>query len=464
MRIQRFWARNYRSLRDITLDGLGAFNVFYGPNGSGKSNVLRGIQALVRATELWAGYEKPGDARFAAALARGVLTSDDQRRSRGGGEHSTTLGFEVVADDTYPVLENDLSLGNKYYRHLQVELSIEWSEGRPFSATIEVRFDGKPLAEAEEIARASTPGAFPQSPLARATLARVASRLFWLVGADRALRDEQLRDLPPAAAVTATETPALREDPILAALREGRLQTAIFHAKNDLNSANRHRFSLLQSLLAETLHLPPLDVGRDPSTGLIDLRQPLPGSDEVGDVSMRSAGLGVEQVVAIVASILFAQCRIGALEEPEAHLHAPTTGRALRKLLKRLVEPGEGAPRVLHQLFVATHSNLFDLDPTGYWDVSLVEGATVIERKALRELYGHHLYEPGPAKLLLADALRHFGDEVVFRAKDGRRIEATEMLKLLDEDDDLALEFLRDMHAAALAALRVRAARGEGKP
>ena len=119
---------------------------------------------------------------------------------------------------------------------------------------------------------------------------------------------------------------------------------------------------------------------------------------------------------------------------------------------------------MLHQLFVATHSNLFDLDPTGYWDVRLVAGATVIERKALRELYGHHLYEPGPAKLLLVDALTHFGDEAVFRAKDGRRIEAAEMLKLLDDDDDLALEFLRDMHAAALATLRVRATRREARP
>ncbi len=458
MRIQRFWARNYRSLSDVTLDGLGPFNVFYGPNGSGKSNILRGIQALVRAMEIWAGYEKPGDARFASALARGVLTADDQRRSHNGGAHTTTLGFELVADVDAAV-DVELSLGRNLLQQLRVELSVAWSEGRPFSATFDVRFDGVSLAEAEAQAKESEPGAS-----ARATLARIASRLFWLIGADRALRDEQLRDAPSAAAETTAEPTVLHDDPILAALREGRLQTAIFHAKNDWKSANRHRFALLQSLLAETLHLPPLDVGRDPGTGLIDLRQPLADGVDLGDISMRSAGLGVEQVVAIIASVLFARCAIGAIEEPEAHLHAPTTGRALRKLLKRLVEPAEGSPRVLHQLFVATHSNLFDLDPTGYWDVRLVAGATVIERKALRELYGHHLYEPGPAKLLLVDALTHFGDEAVFRAKDGRRIEAAEMLKLLDDDDDLALEFLRDMHAAALATLRVRATRREARP
>jgi len=43
MRIASFWAKGYRSLRDVRVDELGAFNVFYGPNGSGKSNVLAGI-------------------------------------------------------------------------------------------------------------------------------------------------------------------------------------------------------------------------------------------------------------------------------------------------------------------------------------------------------------------------------------------------------------------------------------
>src|SRR5580700_4450980 len=46
MIIKKFWAKGYRSLRDVTLDGLGKFNVFYGPNGSGKSNLLDALHAL----------------------------------------------------------------------------------------------------------------------------------------------------------------------------------------------------------------------------------------------------------------------------------------------------------------------------------------------------------------------------------------------------------------------------------
>src|SRR5215212_378928 len=47
MRIESFWAKGYRSLRDVRIDNLGAFNVFYGPNGGGKSNILEGIRTLI---------------------------------------------------------------------------------------------------------------------------------------------------------------------------------------------------------------------------------------------------------------------------------------------------------------------------------------------------------------------------------------------------------------------------------
>src|SRR5271154_1060458 len=48
MRIESFWAKGFRSLRDVRLENLGAFNVFYGPNGSGKSNILAAIEAWLR--------------------------------------------------------------------------------------------------------------------------------------------------------------------------------------------------------------------------------------------------------------------------------------------------------------------------------------------------------------------------------------------------------------------------------
>lgn len=106
------------------------------------------------------------------------------------------------------------------------------------------------------------------------------------------------------------------------------------------------------------------------------------------------AGLGVVQLYSILAKILFAGTSTVGVEEPEAHLHAPTSGLHLRKLLRRLVDEGH-----IEQLFIATHSNLFDLDPEGYFDVSLDEtGATVVKRCPIQEV-DRHFYEPGPVQI-----------------------------------------------------------------
>lgn len=448
MRITKFWAKGYRSLRDVELDGLGEFNVFYGPNGSGKSNVLAAIDTLLRAAEVWASMERPEAALFAQKLAiQGIVGADDQHQAGADTAWSTTIRIEAVASaDPIDLL---FSLGRIHYQRLSLALSLSWNDRRPFTATLESSLDGTSLDDAELAARAQSPGVS-----GRAWLLRVARELFWTVPADRTLHEERI------ALDAAPSSRDKDENPIITALRTGHLQTAVFHAKNDWDRANRARFDALQRLVSETLHLPPLDVGRDPTSGLIDLRQPLPPGVEQSDISMRHAGLGVVQVVAITASLLFARCRVAAIEEPEAHLHAPSTGRALRKLLTRLVSPPPGEPRVLDQLFIATHSNLFDLDPSGYWDVSMVDGETHITRKPLDEIDAHHLYEPGPAKHALMQLLRYAPeDEVVFRTGDGQQLKASEMLQALQDDTDVAVAFLESMHAAAMQVTGLRARR-----
>jgi len=129
-------------------------------------------------------------------------------------------------------------------------------------------------------------------------------------------------------------------------------------------------------------------------------------------------------------------------------------------LLGRLV-----SERQIDQLFVATHSNLFDLDPDGYYDVSLVGGQTRVERRPLNEIDARHLYEPGPAKHALAQLLRYApDDEVVFRRADGAPVTAKDMLRLLQEDDETAVRFLNNLHGAALRIVRLDARREESAP
>ena len=49
MRITKFWARGYRSLKDVTLDPIGPFAVFYGPNGSQHVAIFLGNGQMIEA-------------------------------------------------------------------------------------------------------------------------------------------------------------------------------------------------------------------------------------------------------------------------------------------------------------------------------------------------------------------------------------------------------------------------------
>lgn len=58
--------------------------------------------------------------------------------------------------------------------------------------------------------------------------------------------------------------------------------------------------------------------------------------------------------------------------------------------------------------FVATHSDLFDLNLDGWYDVSLNDGQTQVEWCTdWAEMDRRHIYEPGPALHALTDLLRY---------------------------------------------------------
>jgi hypothetical protein len=193
-----------------------------------------------------------------------------------------------------------------------------------------------------------------------------------------------------------------------------------------------------------------VEVVWDPQERELGLRETLASGQ---DLAFDLAGLGMSQTYAIFANVLLPGTDVIAVEEPEAHLHAPTTGRDVRATLHSLV-----ADETISQLFVATHSNLFDLDTTGYWDVSIsTDEGTVLQRKSLDEIDRLHLYEPGPAKHALQSFLTYMSpDEVVFRRPGGEAVSAAEMIRLLQSDDDVAVSFLRDVHDVAVRTVRVR--------
>ena len=240
-------------------------------------------------------------------------------------------------------------------------------------------------------------------------------------------------------------------------LSDGALVERLFEAKNSSDRGLRARFDQVQEFMAKTLRRGEFDVFMRPNKEL-ELREKLPEPNPLDlDIPVDNAGHGIIQMYSIVAMIMLAPGHLVGIEEPEAHLHAPTLGRELRTILQRMHAEGR-----VRQYFIATHSNLFDLDLTGYWDVALVNGETCVQRKPLDKIDRQHLFEPGPAKHQLQEMLRLYGDEVVFRTADGGPFTAKQMLVALQNDEPIALAFLQTLHAAAMQVTGLRAKRSQG--
>lgn len=433
MLVTKFWARGFRSLRDVTLDPLGPFNVFYGGNGAGKSNLLDALHALfgVMPIAVDTAYDADPDARlsFREGGQRAAEWLRDEDFDVRAHDAVIELGA-VVADPTE-------AFGGLLYQRrpvTRVEVEIQLRRVRPGEFGLKfsrLRIEGR------------EPGLPFSDPNVRDILQRIVPNAFAHLGVTRTLA---VRSGTPGA-----PGPTARA---IGTIPDGEIVNELFRAKNARDRETRDRYEMLRRFMSTALQRGICDVFVDPITQQPELREMLPEPNPNGlDIPLERAGHGVVQLYAIVAAILLSKGRLAAIEEPEAHLHAPTTGRRLRALLVRLVDEGH-----VDQLFIATHSNLFDLDSTGYWDVSLdpETGATNVCRSRLSDIDARHLYEPGPAKHALAQLLRYAPpDEVISRGLTGEPITAAEMLASLQADDQRALDFLRSLHSAALRIVRL---------
>lgn len=179
---------------------------------------------------------------------------------------------------------------------------------------------------------------------------------------------------------------------------------------------------------------------------------------------MEYTGLGIQQLYMILAQILLMGTDTVGIEEPEAHLYERGAALDLRHLLKRMVDE-----KIIQQLFVATHSDIFDLNPKEYWDISYREGEGTIATRShrLADIDLKHVYQPGPARHILLDMLNDFPpDTIVFSAPDGTTVDAQTMIHyLIDEGPprnpgetmSLVEQYLRDVHWIAVRTVQALA-------
>jgi predicted ATPase len=471
VRIEWFKAKGFRSLRDVEIDWFGPFNVFYGKNGAGKSNLLAAMRVffalLAQRTGPGRSFEKPGE-------PEGVEAGVIQLRDRCQLERSP----EMVLGATLRWMEAPRMRPPKELKTQTVTAEITYDWDRKMVRISRLEFEFMDLLTMQVVARLADKGApwiqartreaelrgvsfdatesflkdhlgLPVTELAnyrwhlRDFLHEVAQSAFVLIDADRAPRSEQV-----GRGGTSTRN-------VAELLSDGKLKEALLRASRHTDAGIRKRYKQLGALLeGPPFHRPPFEMTEDPESGRVELVETV--SDplhEARDIPLDLVGLGLAQVYYILARALLGNTRAAAIEEPEAHLHAPSTGMQLRQVLERLVNEG-----YLDQLFIATHSNLFDLDRDGYFDVSFDrERGTQVTRKGLDSIDKDHLYEPGPAKHILQRLLRRMDENtVLFRKPDGAPVTIREMLDMLQRDDPLAKEFLDDVHGAAIHAVRLK--------
>ncbi len=430
MRITHLTVENFRSIRKLELKDIPDVAVFYGENGTGKSNILRAVHLAWECVAAAAGGravaarpDAPLGTTLTPRLAIEVEFGSDSFRARGWTTEAVSLDCHVDGSGTV-ILQS-----------LTATLVDTSGRAKVFS---------RPADQQLFTELAKLNGNSPAVQMYGEWLSALTA-----TQANRFTRITDPREREKRAAGDA-------DVPELAAL--GEIETAAMRAVTDPDAEMPERLERFLQLMQTELRR---DRGRAVSLlgGVAALQEVRKVHGRAVGFPLESLGLGARHLYSIVGAVILSGARVVAIDEPEAHLHAPTSGRALRGLLLKLL------PDPVHQLFVATHSEQFDLNPEGFYEVTWTEeeGTKAEWRTDLVDLDRRHTYSPGAARHALLEALEGDLDSVVYTRPDGSTVTAAEMVQLLVRDAPEAYEYLTLVTEAAVRAVAVRARREAAK-
>jgi hypothetical protein len=336
MRLLSVGIKDFKNLRDVSLNGLGAINLIHGPNNVGKSNLLHAMAVLFRCL-------RPSEGELPFTRPR-------------------------------PLLERDIhGLG------LQPFEMFNLASPRDIRLTAQIAI---PRAELEQ---AGITEVYPCDPLdIEVVLSRIGDRVELRItrfrfsdGTDAAQRqpnaDEKARCLRFALFLTANllvrEGPVERfaiigvqrraeEDMILRQSEEVPLALEMFDSRESLDASRAQRWKAFteamhhfESITGEGEFLATFQRKEDRARLVFDTKAG-------GRIPLRLMGTGVQQLVSLLGQVLMSNASIVAIEEPELNLRWDVQ-ETLKQVLAKLVgqpEPAHGP----HQLFLCSHSPAFE--------------------------------------------------------------------------------------------------------
>lgn len=458
MRLDNLTIEGFRSIKYLELTkehlGHGPVVVLYGKNGAGKSNILAAVQTFFKLLgyAIESGEQAPGTGGFGTA---GVLDAADVVRGTPGQQ----MRFAGKVAFVSPLVAGELLVDA-----VEAELCVSSLTDKRFELKWEPLKLATRLRSGERFHLVTS-----QAGLARvrSTLGDAGFRAFFAEWRARMMEQSERGLLLVPAVREPSRATDIRsgvvELAVVKATRaalQGDLATALFTAKNTSDLELKGRRDRLRKLLSLSLpDRPTLEATEEPGCPVALVEEHADASPPY-TVPISLVGTGLQQVYAILGAILLSKATIAVVEEPEAHLHEPTTGLKLRELLGAVTQPsGDGRPDV-EQLFLATHSSLFDLNPDGYVEVALdpVRGTIANWVPGLIGIDSGHLFEPGAARHALVDALRAAGDAetIAYWRPDHTPVRRREMLELLAKGDPIAVDYLKVVTSAAVQLVALR--------
>jgi predicted ATPase len=383
MRIERFRIQGYKSIVDLTVDGLSDINVFFGLNSVGKSNIFEALQ-------LWH--------RFAGENTGRTSISPDK--------------------PLYSELVDKFQLDGNGIITIDVEFTVEEIRGKShFTVT-----KGENL-ERQVAIETIPPNISP--PIGRHISEYLFSLLkFHVIDATRRLHYEQRTSGIFNGVVNAEN-----------------LKQALFYAYLSSDTEQKKRLNAIKRALAAAPYsLGELDVALDPNTDQIDIGFVRAN----GRISLEDSGSGAQQLLLVLGQIFLNNYPVIAVEEPEMNLSPQYQAQMMSTLETLMQDPAVKLEQLFistHSPYLEFTQNFYDVtyDPVKGTQIHHATNADYNQHFAIIPTgpdTGARLNSMNQVKLyegVISDLGLKRGDLVVFVPTDDGRWEIRSGEALADE-------------------------------
>lgn len=394
MWIDRFRIQGFKSISDLTVEGLTDINVFFGLNNVGKSNIFQAIELWHWLLNFGSRVPRTGIQPVKYSIPLDKLENKfGSALVRLGTEDCIYLQVELMGDGTTLVYENE---------RLTINITLKLLEDQA-------------QCEVESLIE-------PKNRLVNLPFEQLVSALpkFHVVHATRRLQSESR--------LKRDEADPRRD--LVDSINDLNLKRAIFYAYLSSDMEQKKRVNAIKQILADIFGFGELDIALGPRTERINIGFIRPD----GRLPIENLGTGAQQLLLVLGQIFLNDYPVIAVEEPEMNL-SPQYQEHLMVALRKLMED----PAVkLSQLFISTHSPYFEFSEN-FYDVILdpMVGTQVMRATAEKHSQYFSVNPIGPdsgARLnslnqvklydgLIQDLALQRGDLVIFVRNDAGRWE-----------------------------------------